>query len=228
LNITILDGLFFLVSGRFTGRWWGAVVAIAGIGLYTILVRSGLAVLRAAIKGGLSLLTRQVGRQQNGLYTLFFAAALIALFDPNILWDVGFQLSFMENLGLLLAAEPMVDAFTRLASRFTPPENARRRSGPVGEYILITFAAQLTTLPVVAYHFQRLSLTLLVANPAILPAQPVVMVLGGLGGRLGIDLPAIGSVGRLSGLVVCGLRHPGYGLVATKGNAQTVITLSDV
>ncbi len=223
-----MDGLFFLVSGRFTGRWWGAVVAIAGIGLYTILVGSGPAVLRAAIKGGLSLLARQVGRRQNGLYTLFFAAALIALFDPNILWDVGFQLSFMENLGLLLAAEPMVDAFTRLASRFTPPENARRRSGPVGEYILITFAAQLTTLPVVAYHFQRLSLTLLVANPAILPAQPVVMVLGGLGGRLGIDLPAIGSVGRLSGLVVCGLRHPGHGLAATKGNAQTVITLSDV
>ena len=36
---------------------------------------------------------------------LDFVAALIALFSPYVLWDVGFQLSFAATLGLLLYAE---------------------------------------------------------------------------------------------------------------------------
>jgi competence protein ComEC len=50
----------------------------------------------------------------------------------------------------------------------------------VGEYVLFTLAAQITTLPVMVYHFQRLSLSALLTNPVILPVQPPVMILGGL------------------------------------------------
>jgi competence protein ComEC len=57
---------------------------------------------------------------------------------------------------------------------------AKRISTPVGEFILFTFAAQITTLPLTAYHFQRLSLVSFVANPIVLPAQPPLMILGGL------------------------------------------------
>ncbi len=193
-NITILAVLFFWLSNRLMGRWLGALVAILGIVLYTLLVGSGPAVVRAAVMGSLALFARQVGRKQDGLNTLLFVAALMALFSPNILWDIGFQLSFMATLGLLLYAEPLVDRFTRLAGRFTVPENAQRLAGPMGEYFLFTLAAQLTTLPVSAYHFQRLSLTSLIANPLILPAQPAVMVLGGLALMLGIAYPPLGQL----------------------------------
>ena len=37
-----------------------------------------------------------------------------------------------------------------------------------------------TYLPVMALHFRRISLVSLLANPAILPAQPGVMIRGGL------------------------------------------------
>jgi competence protein ComEC len=61
----------------------------------------------------------------------------------------------------------------------------------VGEYFLFTLAAQLTTLPVIVYHFGRVSLSALLANPLILPVQPAVMVLGGVGVVLGaFYLPA--------------------------------------
>lgn len=46
--------------------------------------------------------------------------------------------------------------------------------------MLFTLAAQITTLPVIAYHFGRLSFSALLANPLALPPQPALMVLGGL------------------------------------------------
>lgn len=54
---------------------------------------------RAEILGGLTLLVRQFGRQQQGMNSLGFIAALMAPFNPHR--DVSFQLSFMATLGLI-------------------------------------------------------------------------------------------------------------------------------
>jgi hypothetical protein len=50
----------------------------------------------------------------------------------------------------------------------------------VREAVLMTLAAQVATLPLLAYHFGRLPLTALPANFLILPVQPALMSLGGL------------------------------------------------
>jgi competence protein ComEC len=86
----------------------------------------------------------------------------------------------MATLGLVLYATPLSEAFTNLASRLLSTNAAQHLAGPVGEYVLLTFAAQITTLPVIAYHFNRISLVAFLVNPLILPAQPPVMILGGL------------------------------------------------
>lgn len=189
-NITILAGLFSWVFARLLGRWRGAVLAALMISLYTLLVGANAAVVRAAILGVLALGARQVGRRQEGVNSLSFVAALMALFNPNVLWDVGFQLSFTATLGLVLYADPLVAGFNavfnRLFGRWVPAQAVQGLSGPVGEYLLFTLAAQVMILPVLAYHFQRLSLVSLVANPAILPAQPMVMLAGGLALLLGL------------------------------------------
>ena len=61
-------------------------------------------------------------------------------------------------------------------------------------YFLLTLAAQLTTLPLMAYYFKRISLTALIANPLILPAQPPLMVLGGLSVITGLVFPPVGQL----------------------------------
>jgi competence protein ComEC len=111
-----------------------------------------------------------------------------------VLWDVGFQLSFAATLGLLLYAEPLTQAFVCFSSRRTSQSTAERLVGPFGEYFLFTLAAQVTTLAVIVYHFRRLSLTSLIANPVILPAQPAVMILGGLAVILGMVWLPLGQV----------------------------------
>jgi competence protein ComEC len=193
-NITILSGLLMTVFARLLGPRRGCLLTIFGVAAYTLLVGAGPSVVRAAIMGGLSLFARQVGRRQDGLNSLGFVAALMAAFNPRVLWDVSFQLSFTATLGLVLYADPLTQAFVRLAS-WLPQSLIDRLVGPVGEYFLFTLAAQLTSLPVIIYHFGRLSLISLVANPAVLPAQPAVEVLGGLSTIFGlVYLPA----GRLA------------------------------
>ena len=198
-NITIIAGLLATIFSRLIGHGrkgarWGALFALIGIITYTILVGGDAAVVRAAIMGGLTLLAMQLGRRQDGINSLAVVAAIMALINPNVLWDVGFQLSFAATLGLVLFAEPFQNTFINVASRRLPSETAQRLSGPIGEYLLFTLAATLLTLPITLYHFQRLSLTALLANPLILPVQPPVMLLGGLAVILGMIYQPIGQL----------------------------------
>ena len=195
-NITILSGLFATILGRLMGkrrRFLAAGLTTLVIAAYTVLVGAEAAVVRAAIMGGLSLFARQLGRRQEGLNSLTFVAALMAAFTPNILWQAGFQLSFAATLGLVLYADPLSQAFIRLASQRLPLILVQRLAGPVGEYFLFTLAAQLTTLPVMAYHFRRISIVSFLVNPAILPVQPAVMVLGGVAVILGLVWAPLGQ-----------------------------------
>jgi len=199
-NITIIAALLAAFFTRLLGRRTGALAAGIGVALYTVLVGADAAVVRAALFGGLTLLGRQFGRRQEGLNSLAFVAALMALFNPFVFWDVSFQLSFAATLGLMLYATPFTEAFTRLASRVLPPQRAERLAGPVGEYFLITLAAQITTLPITIYHFRQISLVSLLANPVILPAQPPVMLLGGLAVLLGLLSPPLGQAAAFAAL----------------------------
>ncbi len=70
---------------------------------------------------------------------------------------------------------------TRLALRLT---------GPVTEYFLFTLA-------VMAYHFGRMSLVAFLVNPMILPAQALLMVLGGVSIILGWVSPVLGKLSAL-------------------------------
>lgn len=179
-NIAIIAGLFVALFSRLLGPRRGTVAAVLGIVLYTVLVGATASVLRAAIMGGLGLFARQVGRRQTALNTLAFTAAVMNVINPYTLWDVGFQLSFFATLGLVLYAQPFQDWAVRVIGRFTLPETAKKIAAPISEFVLFTLAAQLTTLPIMAYHFGRISLVSVLANPFILPVQPAVMLLGGL------------------------------------------------
>jgi competence protein ComEC len=193
-NIAIIAGLFVILFSRLLGPRKGAVVAVIGIILYTVLVGATASVLRAAIMGSLAIFASLLGRRQNGLNTLAATAGFMAVIDPNTLWDAGFQLSFTATLGLILYAQPLQDWFSRLLSRRLPPGTAARIAAPVGEFVLFTLAAQVTTLPVMAYQFGRVSLVSVIANPFVMPAQPVVMVLAGLATLLGFFYLPLGKL----------------------------------
>ena len=193
-NIAIIAGLFFTLFSRVLGQTRGSIVAILGIALYTFLVGADAAVVRAAIMGGISLTVRQLGRRNDGFNALMLSAVIMSIFNPHIPWDVGFQLSFFATLGLILYAEPFQNWAVNFITRYTSEGAAQKLAAPISEYILLTLAAQLTTLPIMAYHFKRISLVSLIANPFILPVQPAVMIVGGIAVILSLIWLPLGAV----------------------------------
>ncbi|MCI0556718.1 MAG: ComEC/Rec2 family competence protein, partial [Anaerolineae bacterium] len=193
-NISIIAGIFFAFFSRFFGERRGAVVAILGIALYTFVVGADAAVVRAAIMGSLALFAKQVGRRQFALNTLLAVAFVMTLWNPLLVWDVGFQLSFFATLGLILYADPFSQFADQVIRRYFPASTAERFAELFSEFVLLTLAAQLTTIPIMAYHFQRISLVSFIANPFILPAQPAVMILGGLAVLLSLVWLPLGQI----------------------------------
>lgn len=193
-NIAIIAGLFFALFSRVLGQLRGSILAILGIALYTFLVGADAAVVRAALMGGISLTARQLGRRNDGFNALMLSAVIMSLWNPNIPWDVGFQLSFFATLGLILYAEPFQNWAVNIITRYTSSDTAQKVAAPISEYFLLTLAAQLTTLPIMAYHFKRISLVSLIANPFILPVQPAVMIVGGLAVILSLIWLPLGAV----------------------------------
>jgi competence protein ComEC len=193
-NITIISALFISLFGRWLGVRRGAVAAGLAIAVYTVLVGADAAVVRAAVMGGIVLLANRIGRQTHGMASLGGAAFMMSVIHPNVLCDVGFQLSFAATLGLILYAETLQDWFVRTASRWLGDGLPERLAEPVGEYILFTLAAQVTTLPLIAYYFRRISIASFLANPVILPVQPAVMILAGLSTLAGCLWLPLGTV----------------------------------
>lgn len=185
-NLAVLVSLFISLFRRMLPLPWAALATAAAVTFYTVLVGGEPAVVRAAVMACMGLLGRLVGRRQAGLNSLAFTAAVMCVFNPALPGDASFQLSFSATLGLILFAGPLQERFTRLLEQRVPSRLAKRIAGPVGEYLLVTLAAQVTTLPVVALQFGRVSLSALFANPLILPAQPLLMILGMLAVLTGV------------------------------------------
>jgi len=177
-NIAIIAGIFFSLFKNLFGERPGAWMAVAGILFYTLLVGADWAVLRAALMGILALFSRQLGRRNNGMNSLGLAVLILLLINPMAVWDVGFQLSVAATLGLILYAEPFSNFTRNLFSKLFK-QDISVFARIFNESVTLTFAAQLTTIPIMAYQFNRISLISFIANPFILFVQPAVMVLGG-------------------------------------------------
>jgi len=117
----------------------------------------------------------------------------MSLANPYVLWDVGFQLSFAATAGLIFYTEPLTQLFERGLTRLTNPKRAEWLVGWLSDAVIVTLAAQITTTPIIVGTFGRLSLVTLFTNFLILPAQPFVMLWGGLALMAGLVLYPLGQ-----------------------------------
>ncbi|RMG90613.1 MAG: DNA internalization-related competence protein ComEC/Rec2 [Chloroflexi bacterium] len=194
-NIAILIAIFVGISERIFSQRVATVVAMSGIVAYTILVGADASVVRAAIMGSIYLVSsRWLGRPNFAYGSLFLAGFLMTLLNPFTLWDVGFQLSFTATLGLMLYADPLTKWTRRQLLRWLDERLVEWLMGLLTEAVILTLAAQVLTLPLMMAYFGQVSLISLPANALILPAQPGVMLWGGMATLAGMVVPVVGQV----------------------------------
>lgn len=155
---------------------WFVILLLIG---YTLLVGAGASVVRAAIMGILGVIAVRFGRQAFALTSLAAAALVMTVLNPFALWDLGFQLSFLATLGLLLCSAPLTRWFER-RTQGRGGGHSRRIIGLLSDSLIVTLAAWIFTTPILLAVFHRLSIVGLLTNLLVLPAQPPIMILGGL------------------------------------------------
>jgi len=195
-NMVIVSGIVVRVlSGVF--RRNKAVVtlnALSVIAVYSLFVGASPGILRAALMSGLLVVGSQLNRKTFLPTSLAFAVLLLSLIDPNVTLDIGFQLSFLAVLGLGLFAEPLSLRFRRLLDRFLPVHVATILHKFLNEPLIVSIAAQITTLPLIVLYFGRLSLVALPVNMLIVPAQSAVLLLGMAAAVVYAFIPVLGTL----------------------------------
>ena len=194
-NIALVIALLDRLTTPLLPRRTAALAIMACLLLYTLLVGAAASVVRAALMGVAYLIgLRLLGRQTFAPAALFVAAFLMTLLDPQTLWDVGFQLSFAATLGLMLYATAWTRRVQQGVEAALSPAAGRSARRLLGEGLIVTLPAQVLTVPLLLYHFGQLSLASLPANLLVLPAQPAVMLSGGVALLGGLVWPALGRV----------------------------------
>lgn len=178
-NMVVLAGVVQRLLRR-AGRGWAAGVAITAIVVYTALVGASPGVLRAAVMSSLLVLGGAMRRSTFVPTSLAFAALVLSLVNPTILWDIGFQLSFFATLGLSMFATPFHQRLDRLIQRALPVSVAALLTRTVTETVAVSLAAMVTTLPLTTLYFGQVSLVSLVVNLLVVPVQPALLLIGGL------------------------------------------------
>ncbi len=180
-NLTVVAALLQRLTERRLRRTLALLVAWLGVAAFTLMTGASPPVVRAAVMVSMALLARAVGRESDALTSLLFTAALLVGVNPMLLWHVSFQLSFLATCGLVVLAPPLERALARLPW------------GP-GIILATTLAAQMTTLPVIAFNFQRISLISPFANLLVQPAIPLTMTAGTILALAGLSGHAVVQV----------------------------------
>ncbi|MBU1032891.1 MAG: ComEC/Rec2 family competence protein [Patescibacteria group bacterium] len=164
-------------------------ITCVGIFLFVAFVGFEASVMRAAFMGCLILLSREVGRMVSPFRLLLVAATILLLINPwQLVFDVGFALSFLAMWGLLSWA-PLFHSWFRRLPKFLG----------IREIFSTSLAATLMTAPYLGWAFNRMSFAGLFTNVLALPLIIWIMGLGTLAaiwgtlpGSLWVSAPVLG------------------------------------
>lgn len=149
------------------------------VGLFLLITGFSPSILRAAIVVSLSLTAWYFGKAIRPLTLILLAAAISASFEPFQLWrSVGWYLSFAAFFGVIVLA-PLIT-----------PRRLLRRDDALAGLVAESVAAQIMTLPIIAFVFQTVTISGFFGNLLIVPFVPLAMLLGLVAGIAGWLTPA--------------------------------------
>jgi len=162
--------------------FWLAILMIV---LYVLFIGAPASAIRAALMGLIVLLAAQTGRLANSINALLLAGDLMLMVNPQFIFDVGFQLSFMATIGIIYGYPYLHWRLRRLTGFL---------AGSIVDMLAVTLAAQIFTLPFILWHFGGVSLVGLGVNIIVLPMVPLVIILGLFNSLVSLLTVALGRI----------------------------------
>ncbi len=142
-----------------------AVVMLAVIAAFVVVTGGRVSSMRAALMVAVYLAADWFGRERDAPTALSIAGIGFLLYEPNLLFDVGFQLSFLSIASIMLFSEGMAQYLA-----FMPM--------PLRQGVAATVAVQLLPLPLAIRAFHVLPLIAPFANLVVIPVTAVLLWVG--------------------------------------------------
>jgi competence protein ComEC len=182
-NCSLVLGALLLVCRRFRlPRLASAVLAVAGLGLFVLLVGPDASVLRAALMGAVAVVSLAAGRSGRGLSFLCLAVIGLLLADPGLGSSFGFLLSVLATLGIIVLGQRIM--------AWTPALIPSWAAAAVA----VPLSAQLLCGPVIVVLQPQFSTYSLLANVIASPLVAPVTLLGTAAVPLVVLLPWAGTL----------------------------------
>ena len=174
-NVSLVAALIITSLAWLIGRRRAAVAALIAIAAYTVLTGASPTVVRAAIMGGLVVTATLAGRPGSAGTSIAFAAALMTGWNPLVIEDVSFQLSFAAILGIVYLSP----VFQERAVSMLRARGIDAGEGTLASFLVestsLTAAAVFATMPLFALYFDRVSVVTFAANLVLVPAFPLIL-----------------------------------------------------
>ncbi|MEO9482234.1 MAG: ComEC/Rec2 family competence protein [Ekhidna sp.] len=194
LHVGIILLIIKLIFGKLRqegkrGRYVFGLISLSIIWLYAIVTGLSPSVLRAATMFSMIALSDASSRESNIYNSLGLAAFILLLFDPYLIYSVGFQLSFAAVIGIVYLQPKL---YLLLDFRHFLIDKSWMIT-------CVSIAAQLSTFPLTAYYFHQFPTYFLISNLIVIPSSFLMLIVGIC--MLCID-PIIPVVGKLIGLLL--------------------------
>lgn len=145
-------------------------------------------IVRASVMLILILFGKFIYRDANGVSLIFIAGLIITLFKPEFILDVGFQLSFLVTLGLIVCIPCLTKALEKRERNYIKKLKGFNKFfkilfmafSPVSVLciIMVPLTAQIWAAPLQAFYFNTFSIYSVLANIAVVPFVGIISFLG--------------------------------------------------
>jgi len=161
---------------------WRLIPLVLVSTLYIMMTGMEPPVLRAGLMLFCYLLGENLDAKDQPLNRLSFAALVLLVMRPNNLFEIGFQLSIMATLGIVVIYPALAECFSV----------KQKWLKPIWKGLLVSSAAQLAILPLLVNYFQQIAWSSPVVNLLLMIPAEIVVVGGLLGESLSLLLPWLG------------------------------------
>lgn len=160
---------FLLQRLPYQKKWLNISLSLTSIWLFALLTGASPSVLRAATMFSFIAIGKHLERQNNIYNSLSAAAFFTLLFDPYLLMQVGFQLSYLAVLGIVF----FQPKFYHLLY-FKP-----KALDYLWQITTVSIGAQIAVFPISVYYFHQLPTYFWLSSLVVIPAA-IVILSGGI------------------------------------------------
>jgi competence protein ComEC len=173
-NVTIVAENVMKIFGLVFAQTISIILGIFVIILFILLAGASSTAIRAGIMASIALFARMTGRKYDAGRGLVTAGFLMIAYDPRVVTDISFQLSFIATFGVLFITPKVIGWVKFIPMRFG-----------FRELVATTLGATIAVLPILLYSTGILSIVSIPANILILPLIPLTMFFVFITGVLG-------------------------------------------